>query len=122
MPVHAGRDRTIILSTHIVEDIAATCQQLAVLRGGRVAYFGDTAGLIGKAAGRAWVLDTNDPLPPETIIVSTMTLAHATRYRVVTPHRPHPAAVPADPGLEDGYLVLMRDSQQTSPASRAGAR
>jgi ABC-2 type transport system ATP-binding protein len=115
-------DRTIILSTHIVEDIAATCRQLAVLRSGHVAYFGDTAGLIGRAAGRVWILETNDLLPPETTIVSAMTMAHATQYRVVTPHRPHPAAVPADPGLEDGYLALMQDYQCARPASRAEAR
>lgn len=115
-------DRTIILSTHIVEDIAATCRQLAVLRSGHVAYFGDTAGLIRRAAGRVWTVETNDLLPPETTIVSTMTLTHATRYRVVTPHRPHPAAVPAEPGLEDGYLSLMQDQQDARPTSRAGAR
>lgn len=115
-------DRTIILSTHIVEDIAATCRQLAVLRSGRVAYFGDTAGLINRAAGRVWTVETNDLLPPETTIVSTMTLAHATRYRVVTPHRPHSAAVPTAPGLEDGYLSLMQDHQDARTATQAAAR
>jgi ABC-2 type transport system ATP-binding protein len=104
-------DRTIILSTHIVEDIAATCRQLAVLRGGRIAYFGDTAGLTGRAAGRVWIVDTDGPLPPETTVVSTLALAGSVRYRVVAPHRPHGAAVLTDPGLEDGYLTLMQDHQ-----------
>ncbi len=114
-------DRTIILSTHIVEDIAATCRQLAVLRSGHVAYFGDTAGLVGRAAGRVWTVETNGPLPAEATVVSTVTLTQATRYRVVAPHRPHPAAVLAEPGLEDGYLTLMQDHQEARPASRAGA-
>jgi ABC-2 type transport system ATP-binding protein len=113
-------DRTIILSTHIVEDIAATCRQLAVLRSGHVAYFGDTTGLVGRAAGRVWIVETNDPLPAEATIVSTVALSHATRYRVVAPHRPHPGAVPAEPGLEDGYLTLMQDHHDARPPSRAG--
>ena len=101
-------DRTILLSTHIVEDIAATCRQLAVLRQGTVAYFGDTAGLIDTARGRTWTVQTNDLLPPDTTVVSTMTLADAVRYRVVAAERPHPDAQPSEPGLEDGYLALMQ--------------
>jgi ABC-2 type transport system ATP-binding protein len=108
-------DRTIILSTHIVEDIAATCRQLAVLRSGRVAYFGDTAGLISRASGRVWTVETGDLLPPGTTIVSTMTLAGSARYRVVSAQRPHPAAVLTEPGLEDGYLALMQDCQGDGP-------
>lgn len=104
-------DRTIILSTHIVEDIAATCRQLAVLREGRVAYFGDTAGLIGTARGKVWTVETADLLPPGTTVVSTMTLADTIRYRVVAAVRPHPDAAPTEPGLEDGYLALMQHTR-----------
>ena len=109
-------DRTVILSTHIVEDIAATCRQLAVLRRGRVAYFGDTAGLISRATGRVWIVETNDLLPPDTTVISTMTLANAVQYRVVARHRPHPAAILTNPGLEDGYLALMQDHEQPGTA------
>lgn len=101
-------DRTILLSTHIVEDIAATCRQLAVLRQGRLAYFGNTAGLIDTARGRTWTVETDDLLPPDTTVVSTMTLTDTVRYRVVAPTRPHPDASLTEPGLEDGYLALMR--------------
>ncbi|MFC0435102.1 ABC transporter ATP-binding protein [Kutzneria buriramensis] len=107
-------DRTIILSTHIVEDIAATCRQLAVLRQGRVAYFGDTAGLIDTARGKVWTVETNDLLPPETTVVSTMTLADTIRYRVVAGTRPHPGSTPTEPGLEDGYLALMQHQAATA--------
>jgi ABC-2 type transport system ATP-binding protein len=68
------------------------------------------------------MVETNDLLPPETTIVSTMTLTRATRYRVVTPHRPHPDAVPAEPGLEDGYLSLMQDHQDARRATRTVTR
>jgi ABC-type multidrug transport system ATPase subunit len=114
-------NRTILLSTHIVEDIAATCRQLAVLRQGTVAYFGDTAGLIDAARGQTWIVETNDLLPPDTTVVSTMTLATAVCYRVVAANRPHPAAMPTEPGLEDGYLALMRRYAQ-QPADTVAAK
>jgi ABC-type multidrug transport system ATPase subunit len=114
-------DRTIILSTHIVEDIAATCRQLAVLREGRVAYFGDTAGLIDAARGATWTVETTDLLPPDTTVVSTMTLADTIRYRVVAANRPHPEATPTEPGLEDGYLALMQ-AVAARPARQGGRR
>lgn len=119
-------DRIILLSTHIVEDIAATCRQLAVLRHGQVAYFGDTAGLINTARGRTWIVETNDLLPPDTTVVSTMTLANTVRYRVVAPAQPHPNAIPTEPGLEDGYLALMQHHDQrpttSDPTTRSPRR
>jgi len=84
---------------------------------GRVAHFGDTAGLIGTALGKVWIIEANDLLPPDTTVVSTMTLADTLRYRVVSPNRPHPDAVVAEPGLEGGCLALMQQRQSTFDAT-----
>lgn len=40
-----GADRTVVLSTHLIEDIAHTADQVAVLHGGRLAFNGTTAKL-----------------------------------------------------------------------------
>src|SRR5439155_9206379 len=45
---------TILLSTHIVADVASTCTDLAVLQKGRVVYRGTPEALAGQAAGRVW--------------------------------------------------------------------
>jgi hypothetical protein len=88
-----------------------------------VAYFGDTAGMINTAHRKVWIIETNDLLPPETTVVSTMTLADILRCRVVSPNRPHPDAVVAEPGLEGGYLALMQHRQSTfDAAGYRGAR
>ena len=50
-----GGERTVILSTHILDDVAQTCPYVCVLRGGHVRYDGATADLVGEARGRTWL-------------------------------------------------------------------
>ncbi|TRV76130.1 ABC transporter ATP-binding protein [Streptomyces sp. 130] len=50
-----GRDATVILSTHLVEDVVAACEDVALIEAGRVAYRGTTREL--AALGR----DGDDP-------------------------------------------------------------
>lgn len=45
----------VLLSTHIVEDIEATCSRLAVLGGGRVRFDGPPGDLLARVAGKIWV-------------------------------------------------------------------
>ena len=100
-------ERTVILSTHILDDVAQTCPYVCVLRGGRLRYDGTTSGLVDAARGRTWITPPlaapprrrrrgqRPPPPPE-----------GTRYRVVT-DAPPANAQPAEPTLEDGYLALV---------------
>jgi ABC-2 type transport system ATP-binding protein len=50
-----GEERTVLLSTHLVEDVSHLCQQVGVLAGGRIAFhgtFGDLERLIdGSGSG-----------------------------------------------------------------------
>ncbi|MQS38800.1 ABC transporter ATP-binding protein [Streptomyces katsurahamanus] len=47
-----GRTSTVIVSTHLVEDVAAACEQVTLIESGRVAYRGTTAELtrLGEAS------------------------------------------------------------------------
>lgn len=102
-------DRTVLLSTHIVEDIAQTCRNLAVLAAGRVLFQGTAAGLVGDARGRVWTIESDGPKPQGDIaIVSTLHLGDKMQYRVVGEPDPHLRAIEAQPNLEDGYMWLMR--------------
>jgi ABC-type multidrug transport system ATPase subunit len=101
-------DRTVLLSTHIVEDVAQTCRRLAVLSGGRLTFHGTVTDLVDRARGRVWTVrvPTGAP-PPPGLAVSAIADDTGMHYRLVTPDRPTPGATPAEPTLEDGYLVLM---------------
>ena len=45
---------TVLLSTHIVEDVEATCPRLGVIAGGRLLFDGSPTELLRRAAGRLW--------------------------------------------------------------------
>ncbi len=109
--VDLARDRIVILSTHIVEDISQTCRDLAVLSTGRLRFRGSPADLLGRAQGVAWEIRSSDGTKPNggLVVVSTMHLADGVRYRVVgTDVGRYPDAVPVQPSLEDGYVWLMQ--------------
>jgi ABC-2 type transport system ATP-binding protein len=101
-------DRTVLLSTHIVEDVAQTSSRLAVLAAGEVVFEGETGELLRAANGRVWTLDTPGPAPgAEVTVVSALNIGGGMRYRVVSSEPPGSGARPAEPTLEDGYVALM---------------
>lgn len=104
-----GGDRTVILSTHILDDIAQTCPYVFVLRQGRIRYDGPTEHLTGHAAGRVWLTQpSNTPPPAGMIVANAVTTARGVCYRVIT-DTPPADAHPMDPTLEDGYMVLIEE-------------
>jgi ABC-type multidrug transport system ATPase subunit len=111
--VKLAADRTVILSTHIVEDIGQTCRDLAVLAQGRVLFRGSPAELTNAAGGHVWTVMTDRPLEPEAglTIVSMLHLSDGVQYRLVgTSAASHSSAEPARPSLEDGYVWLMKSA------------
>jgi ABC-type multidrug transport system ATPase subunit len=96
--VSLAGNRTVLLSTHIVEDVAQTSPRLAVLCAGRVIFQGETLGLLEAARGQVWTLDTAGPAPVGDLsVVSALNVGAGTRYRVIAPVRPSPEASAAEP-------------------------
>ena len=110
--VRLAGERTVMLSTHIVEDIGQTCRDLAVLGQGRILFRGSPGDLARVAEGHVWSVVTPRVEEPSsgTTIVSMLHLADAVQLRVVGP-RPSPEAVPTAPSLEDGYVRLMQGAR-----------
>lgn len=108
-----GGRRTVVLSTHILDDVAQTCPRVAVLVAGRVVYDGSTSGLTAFAEGRTYRIDTDGPQPVGDLsVVNAMATGDGMRYRAVTDTPPE-NAVPVTATLEDGYAALMRDARTT---------
>jgi ABC-2 type transport system ATP-binding protein len=110
----AGR-RTVILSTHIVEDVSQSCTDLAVLSEGKVLYRGAPRELIARARGRVWRIVTDGEKPDSGLtVVSTRQLDTGVEYRVLGEPTAQYNAMPVEPSLEDGYIWLMRHEQFTA--------
>jgi ABC-2 type transport system ATP-binding protein len=102
-----GEQRTVLLSTHLVEDIAAICRSVVVLWQGRVRFAGTPAELRDLADGFVWSSPSTSP----DAVTSWRT--EAGTYRVVGP-RPTPDARPVPPTVEDGYLLLTSGAQSAA--------
>lgn len=103
-----GGNRIVLLSTHIVEDIAQTCHNLAVMRQGQVIFQGTTADMVRETQGKVWTITTSGIKPEGNFtIVSTLNMGSSMQYRVVGDLSPRAGAVPAEPGLEEAYVWFM---------------
>jgi len=104
--------RTVILSTHIVEDISQSCNDLAVIAHGTVLFRGTPRDLIVRARGHVWTINASGERPNHGLtIVSTLQLQDAVQYRVLGEPTGQ-AATPAEPSLEDGYMWLMKNNDK----------
>jgi len=104
--------RTVLLSTHIVEDVAVLCPRFAVIRNGQVvAETSPTearrmlAGTIFEGAVAVADLET---LQRTRRVTQAVLVEGRNRVRIHEPSRDVPAGFePAVPTLEDAYFVLM---------------
>ncbi|MFI6597452.1 ABC transporter ATP-binding protein [Nonomuraea sp. NPDC050536] len=94
-----GENRTVLLSTHQTEDVAALCERVIVMNRGRVVFQGTPGELATVASGQVWVSDVS-PLDSRLFWRTA-----DGRYRSLGA-RP-PDAAPAAPTVEDGYLLLL---------------
>lgn len=108
-------DRVVILSTHIVEDIGQTCQDMAVLSKGQILFRGSPVELTRAAEGRVWTVLSRDARKPNhtLTVVSMLHMTEGVQYRLVGADAcEYPQAALAQPGLEDGYVWLMKSTGQ----------
>ena len=97
-----GEGRSVILSTHQTEDVAALCATVAVVHGGRTLFHGTPAQLVEQAAGRVWLDDARSP--DARLAWRTGTGQHRNIGDVP------PAGVElVAPTIEDAYLLLIGD-------------
>jgi ABC-2 type transport system ATP-binding protein len=95
-----GDGRTVVLSTHQTEDVAALCERVVVLAGGTVRFDGAVTDMVATAVGRVWLADE----PGDDALVSWRT---GTGRHHVVGGAPPAAADPAEPTLEDAYLLML---------------
>ena len=104
---------TVILSTHIIEDVSQSCSDLAVINQGQIRFHGHPRTLMAQARGYTWRLTLPPGMRPasDLMVVSTLVQPDCVQYRVLgTPHE-GARVEPVEPSLEDGYLWLMQSGR-----------
>ena len=103
-----GETVVVILSTHIVEDVADLCPQMAIMAGGRILANGAPGELVGELEGRLWrrLVDRGTPLDAFESVVSTRRVAGQLEIRMLANAQPDGAELAA-PTLEDFYFATL---------------
>ena len=106
-------DRIVLLSTHIVEDVAVLCPRFAVIREGRLIAL-TTPGEARASLNGNMYEGTVEPadlprLRSERTVTQALLVEGRNRARIYDPSGDPPAGFTRTPvTLEDAYLVLMR--------------
>lgn len=113
-----GGERVILLSTHLIEDVEAVADRVAILHLGQIRYVGDVAGMLEQVRGKVWEVDsTTEELPGiRDKYLETGLLREGGRLhiRIVSEQAEGAGFRPVEPTLEDAYIWLMREGQNGS--------
>lgn len=103
-----SRDRTVLLSTHIVSDIDSIAKQTVMIKGGKVGKMESTQSFVDALEGKIWLINmTVDELVDyqnDHIISNVVPMGNRMEVRVISDDKPSPDAAAAVPTLEDAYL------------------
>jgi multidrug efflux pump subunit AcrB/ABC-type multidrug transport system ATPase subunit len=110
--VELSRERVVIFSTHIIEDISSSCNQVAVLNKGYLRYFGKPIDMTTEAEGHVWQFSIPSSefgsFVKDNLVVHHMSEGQNIRVRCISDKKPWESAVNVSPNLEDAYLWLLR--------------
>jgi ABC-type multidrug transport system ATPase subunit len=117
-----GENVVVILSTHIVDDVADLCPRMAVLAEGRVQLEGPPRDLIGSIAGRVWQRTiAHQQLPDMQAaheVISHRFFAGEIVVHVLSDSQPEGFA-PVTGGLEDVYFATLAQTRRPVAAAAA---
>ncbi|GAB5482737.1 MAG: ABC transporter ATP-binding protein [Parasphingorhabdus sp.] len=120
-----GENVVIILSTHIVEDVADLCPNMAVIANGRIQLEGAPLNLISKTKGTIWSKtikrDELEEYRAKYEVISTRLFAGSTIIHILATDNPGNGFVAVEGGLEDVYFSTLattrRDVANSSQAA-----
>ena len=110
--VELSRNRIVIFSTHIIEDIASSCNQVGVINKGSLKYHGTPTEMAEIAKDVTWTFEIPAKefakLPSDLLLVHHIRNGEYIKVRCLSETQPVPSAVRTTPLLEDSYLWLLR--------------
>ncbi|MCB2195603.1 MAG: efflux RND transporter permease subunit [Bacteroidetes bacterium] len=119
--VELSKERIVIFSTHIIEDVASSCNKVAVMKKGEVQYLGEPIKMAKIAEEKVWMLQTSvdefENLKENYTIIHHMKEGDEIRCRCLSDKAPTPEAKLVKANLEDAYLYLLTKDNMSSANS-----
>jgi ABC-2 type transport system ATP-binding protein len=113
-----GENVVVILSTHIVEDVADLCQRMAIIANGRIVRAGAPGELVRELANRVWrrTIEKRELEAYRTKheVISTRLFGGSTVIHVIAENPPGDGFEPAEGGLEDVYFSTLSAARRVA--------
>jgi ABC-type multidrug transport system ATPase subunit len=110
-----GEHSVVILSTHLVGDVAELCGRMAIIDRGRILLEAEPLAAIEALRGRVWKRVVAKQELPEVErrhrLIGTKLQAGRTLVHVLADAAPGPEFAPVEPDLEDVYFGVMARHQ-----------
>ena len=115
--VDFSKNRIVLFSTHVVEDLAVTCNTLAILRKGELIYDGNIANLLEQAKEHVWMckLQSDEQLAYLQQRFKLSTKQHTQNgieVKIISDKKPEIPCRQIDATLEDAYIDIMNKLEQ----------
>lgn len=111
-----AKDRVVILSTHIVGDVEATCEDIAVLNKGCVLFQGTVTELLEEASGRIYSARVSrmelENIRNSYTVTSMMMQGNHACVRLIADEKPFADAQVCEANVEDAYMYLMQEERR----------
>lgn len=109
--VDFSEGRTVLFSTHVVEDLAATCNQLAVMKKGKFLYSGSMKELLEQAEGHVWLCNVKEEdmardLEKRYHVSSKQYTGDGLQMRFISETPPRTECSSCEATLEDTYIYI----------------
>lgn len=112
-----GEDVVVILSTHIVDDVADLCPRVAIMGQGRILQHGAADALVAALQGRVWTSlvarDEARAIAAQYPVLALRLKGGRTEVRVLA-DAPPPGMTASVPTLEDVYFSTLRQHGLTA--------
>jgi ABC-type multidrug transport system ATPase subunit len=107
-----GRDITVILSTHIVEDVRELCPRMAIIAAGELLLEGAPQETLERLHAKIWskIVSSDDELrslESQLRVISSHLISGQHEIRVYADTSPGDGFRPVEPGLEDVYFLNL---------------
>lgn len=107
-----AEERIVILSTHIVGDVEATCEDIAIMNSGEILWKGTVSDLIKEAEGKVYTCYIQKKFLPQIkkdyIVTGMLVQSEYTTVRIISDSVPDIRNVtPAEPNAEDAYMYCL---------------
>mgnify|MGYP001852487200 FL=1 len=110
-----AEDRIVILSTHIVGDIEATCEQIAIMDEGEIYYNGTVMDLLRMTEGKVYTAQISRKelakMKENYVLTSMLTQGNNVMVRFLSEQKPQVVFLACEPGVEDAYMYMMQEKE-----------